>query len=219
MYPHLIENSYIKIKPDGDIASFVFNKVRTNVDINETACEILKYCNGYYDIDEIIKKVSINHGISIETARMNVEEFLMPLAEMGAIIDKKENMNKTIVKGSKEIYYPDNIIWELTTQCPLRCKHCYLPNKEPIFIKRDEIDKILDIIDRTGVYSVQLTGGEALLHSDLLYIVEHLIESNIHIALSTSGMILNTMAKNVFVKVMLIEKCSLMEVVFKNIKS
>lgn len=201
MYPHLTDSSYIKIKPDCDVASFVFNKNRTNVDINETASEILRYCNGYYNIEEIIKKVAINHGLSFETAKTNVEEFLFPLIELKVIIDKKETKKKSVVKGSKEIYYPDSIIWELTTQCPLRCKHCYLPNKEHKFINGNEIDEILNIMERTGVYSVQLTGGEALLHSEIERIVDYLIESNIHIALSTSGMILNSLAKNVVKKI------------------
>lgn len=201
MHPHLTDNSYIKIKPDCDIASFVLNKNRTNLDINETASEILRYCNGYYDIEEIIKNVSINHNLSLETAKINVEEFLLPLIELNAVIDKKETKNKSFVKGSKEIYYPDSIIWELTTQCPLRCKHCYLPNKDHNFINRNEIDEILNIIDRTGVYSVQLTGGEAFLHSEIEYIVDYLIDSDIQIALSTSGMIQNSLAKNVVKKI------------------
>lgn len=200
MYPQLSNLSYIKIKPDGTLASFVISGDRTNVTINETAFEILNLCNGYYSIDEIELIICNNHNISKEIVHSNVQEFLMPLLKLGAVVNRRNAANTSIVKGSNEFYYPDYIIWELTTQCPLRCLHCYLPNKEHIFVNKKNIDRILKIIHTTGVYSVQLTGGEAMLHPEIGYIIDSLINANIQVSLSSSGFILNSFTQNIIKK-------------------
>lgn len=180
-----------------DIGSFVVNGDRTNVDINDTAAEILQLCNGYRNMEAIIREIAQKYDASTDITRINVQEFLLPLLNLGIIIDEKEEMDIRRVKGSEDVHYPDHIIWELTSACPLRCRHCYLPSKQHKFIDSENINKIMNLIEETGVYSVQLTGGEALLHPEIERITEQLCALNIQIALSTSGVILNSRARKV----------------------
>ena len=96
-----------------------------------------------------------------------------------------------IIKGDKNIAYPEAIVWELTDYCPLNCRHCYLPKKNNNVFSKEEIDNILDVIDRMGISQVQLTGGEALTHPHIDYIIHQFIKRGIITTISTSGMILN----------------------------
>lgn len=96
-----------------------------------------------------------------------------------------------IQKGSHAFYLPDVIIWEITNFCPLDCKHCYLETKNQFMNSNEDIDNILEIIEKSGAFQVQLTGGEALTHPHFDYIIDQLIDKGIIISVSTSGMVLN----------------------------
>jgi len=104
-------------------------------------------------------------------------------------IEKSEIVETT--KGSSLTYYPDILSWEITDFCPLKCLHCYLPEKNNIFISKSDIDCILKLIDDYGIYSIQLTGGEALAHPNFEYIVDNLIKKGLNVSISTSGAIFN----------------------------
>lgn len=160
MYPKLIGNSYIKIKPDELILSTVINKKRTNISINDTAFEILELCTGEYSIDNIVHIMAKRYGEKKSVINNLVIDFLTPFIDINVIKDLKSNKKVNIVKGNKNLYYPDALVWEITTLCPLDCKHCYLSNKNGYHISKNDIDYILNIISETGISIVQLTGGE-----------------------------------------------------------
>lgn len=201
MYLRLSNNSFIKRKPDGYLYSYFKNGIRESLVINKSAYEILEICNGLYSdasATEILKDKYKEENI--EDISRNISEFLTPLKQYGLVeyTDCQKEINISL--GSAEIYYPDIIIWEITDYCPLKCKHCYLGKKKDIVLSRQNIDKIFDIIDSTGIYQVQITGGEALTHPDFKYIIESLIARGIIVSVSTSGIILNKDVIDVFKK-------------------
>lgn len=58
-------------------------------------------------------------------------------------------------------------------------------------LTKEEIDHVLDIIDRSGMTQVQVTGGEAVTHPNIEYIVDKLVDMGIKICFTTSGIIVN----------------------------
>lgn len=194
MFPQLIDKSFIKQSPDKNshVFSFFINGARRYFGINESAGSILGLCDGTHSIEEIILILTNKYEEDYNLVRKNVQTFLKPFIENNLVIDNKTDKPKNIVKGSFEIFYPDSICWEITDYCPLNCIHCYLPKKNNIIISKNEIDRILEIIDSIGIQQVQITGGEALTHPELEYIIDNLIDRGIITHISTSGFSFNT---------------------------
>lgn len=91
---------------------------------------------------------------------------------------------------------------ELATECNERCVHCYIPHK----CKVDRIDfglvsRLLDEARDIGVLNVTLSGGEPLLHQDLLAILSKCREFDFSVNVLTnltllSDLIVDEMRKN-----------------------
>lgn len=206
MFPVLNEKSFLKIKPNEFLYSPFANNVRESLKINKTAFEILSLCNGDNSITDIINILKDRYNDSYTTVEKNVKDFLTPLFDLGVIYDiHSAKPSQSFIRGNKNIFYPDVLIWEITDYCPLNCKHCYLPKKNNNVFTKKDIDKILDMIFNCGIFQVQLTGGEALSHPHFDYIIDKLIEMGVIISISTSGFIFNDKLKNSLVKIKNIE--------------
>jgi MoaA/NifB/PqqE/SkfB family radical SAM enzyme len=191
LYLKLIEKSYIKINPNHCSLIFYKNGFRSSFPINDSAYEILRLCDGSHSFKEIVKQLKSVYDEELETIQENVLEFLNPMIEGGFIEKISSKTCFKTVKGSKEIYYPNSLCWEITDYCPLKCRHCYLPSKNNTYVSREDIDYVLKIIDTYGIHTIQLTGGEALTHPYFDYIVDELIKRGLVVSISTSGVYFN----------------------------
>ncbi|MDE5696474.1 MAG: radical SAM protein, partial [Lachnospiraceae bacterium] len=80
----------------------------------------------------------------------------------------------------------------LTDICNLKCKHCSRKNllnleSAGFFVNWKEI---IDELAFNGVFQIFLTGGEPLLHPEILEIIEYIKSKNIFIAILTNGLFL-----------------------------
>jgi radical SAM protein with 4Fe4S-binding SPASM domain len=92
--------------------------------------------------------------------------------------------------GDPFLYYPLNLQVELTAACNLRCSYCYReagadPAEETM--ATDELLGILERLWQHGLQSVEITGGEPLLHKDLVRILRFCGERFALVALLTNG--------------------------------
>ncbi len=196
MYPKLTKKSFLKIRPNAYLFSpYYKGGFRDSVKINKTAADILSFCDGTHSVDYIVGTLKNKYKEKEDIVRKNVEGFLVPLINSGIIENEtkciKSESSKSHIKGSKKIFYPDILIWEVTDFCPLNCKHCYLTKKNNNVFSKIDIQRVFEIIDKSGVYQVQLTGGEALSHPNVDYIIDELIQRGIIVSVSTSGVIFN----------------------------
>lgn len=195
MFPRLTNKSFVKFTPNNKehVFSFFINDARGYVCINESGSSILSLCNGIHSIEEITVILSEKYKEAYNIVENNVKEFLDPFIKNGFINDVNEpDLNEDILKGSLEVYYPNSICWEITNYCPLDCRHCYLPEKNKSSMSKTDIDQMFEIIDKAGLHQVQLTGGEALIHPNIEYIIDNLIDRGIITIISTSGFSFNT---------------------------
>lgn len=192
MFLKLCEKSFIKCTPDSYSYSFFKNGIRNSLQINRSAYDILSYCNGQNSMEDIILNLYEKYGSDKNAVKNNVESFIKPLIDSELIEFSPIKSLYNVKKGNSEFCLPDVIIWEITNFCPLDCKHCYLENKNQFISTEKDIDKVLNIIEKSGVIQVQLTGGEALTHPRFDYIIDRLIEKGIIVSVSTSGMVLNS---------------------------
>ena len=76
--------------------------------------------------------------------------------------------------------------FELTSRCNERCIHCYIPNPKKDAGGDMPIEKVKSLIDEfaeMGGLHVTLSGGEVLLHKDILPIVQYCREKDMQISI------------------------------------
>lgn len=92
-------------------------------------------------------------------------------------------------------YYPLTLVWEITSNCNLRCKHCFFYNNNDKFnssndLSTEQVMKTIDEVLAMDILHVTLTGGEALLREDIFDIISELKSKNISIKLSSNGILI-----------------------------
>ena len=100
--------------------------------------------------------------------------------------------------NAKEIvqrYYKWNhvrrITIEITSQCNLRCIHCYHPDHKIQYLDKQNIVEVVKQFKELGLSYVTLTGGEPLMHPDLFEIIRELKRLNVFIDIYTNGTLIN----------------------------
>ena len=61
---------------------------------------------------------------------------------------------------------------DITQACTERCRHCYVPEYNPIFLPYDKICEVLDEFRELGGIHVSLSGGECMMHKDIVKIIK-----------------------------------------------
>ena len=112
-----------------------------------------------------------------------------------------EEANKTALNRlqnelrNEHLFYGFHI--DITNRCNERCIHCYHPFDSYNFAKEmslEDIQSLIDIIYDLGVFSVTLSGGEALLRPDFFDILSYISGKGMLTTLFTNG---TTLTENV----------------------
>lgn len=85
-----------------------------------------------------------------------------------------------------------NVRWDITGKCNLKCKHCQASMykySSILDLKTEEIKLIIDKLE--GIQSIGLLGGEPLIRSDILEILEYMKYKNIAVTINTNGTLLD----------------------------
>ncbi len=88
----------------------------------------------------------------------------------------------------------------VTSECNLNCFYCHHEGNDSHFknvLTLDQIRKIASIVEKYSIEEIKLTGGEPLLHPDIVEIVRifHNIPSVKEISMTTNGLLLKSLAK------------------------
>ncbi|MBR5337173.1 MAG: radical SAM protein [Lachnospiraceae bacterium] len=90
--------------------------------------------------------------------------------------------------------YKKQAHWSITGACNLKCLHCFMsaPDAKHGAPTHEQIISIADQLAECGVFQVGLTGGEPLVRSDLLEIIDALLQREIGIdVIYTNGALLD----------------------------
>lgn len=82
------------------------------------------------------------------------------------------------------------VIWNLIRRCNLTCQHCYSLSADKDFageLSTDEIYTVMDDLKAFGVPVLILSGGEPLLHPDIIPITRRAHAMGFYVGLSTNG--------------------------------
>ena len=72
---------------------------------------------------------------------------------------------------------------DITQACTERCRHCYVPEYNPIFLPYEKICEVLDEFREMGGIHVSLSGGECMMHKDIIKIIKAIRERDCTVAL------------------------------------
>ena len=132
----------------------------------------VQLCNGRFTSDSPIF-IGARHD---HLAKLDEHGILEFLDEPGCLLPEQEY----------RLYdnrYLERVHWSLTGRCNYRCRHCYMSAPHAVLPQptTEQCLAIADQIADCGVMHVTLTGGEPLVRSDFLEIVDRILERGIRI--------------------------------------
>ena len=141
----------------------------------------LELCTGEEDLDSAPQEI-----------KDNITKFL----EKGFIEVCSEGET---INGDQRYHFYDSrfmrrVSWSITGRCNCKCKHCYLSAGDDLYgeLPHEDIMKIIDGLAECGVYRCSLTGGEPLVRSDFMEIVDRLTEKGILVEqIYSNGLLFN----------------------------
>ena len=135
------------------------------------------------------------HG-DVESAKKSISD---PAIRRGVALVMK-GLGLYGVTVPQKMPAPFLIVWNFTNMCNLKCIHCYqragAPTPDELTL--EEKLRVVDELDRAGVASVALSGGEPTIHPHFHRIVRELSSRGIHTAVATNGWLfadINELAK------------------------
>lgn len=166
--------------------------------VNDTAREILLLSNGQNSVQDIINnlmgKADGEHSdLEIKRAttafiKQAIEYRILSLSSTSS--PSQQNINTT---GSVDCFIPQHMSIELTSNCNLQCIYCYR-DAGPTEVQQLEGETIISILEKLydyGLRSVELTGGEPLLHPQFKEIFKFSATKFEQVALLSNGCLVN----------------------------
>ena len=147
-------------------------------------------------IDKTIEfGIKILHG-DVEAARRSIAD---PSIRRGVALVLK-GLGLYGVTVPQKMPAPFLIVWNFTNMCNLRCMHCYQRAGAPLpdELTLEEKLRVVDELDRVGVASIALSGGEPTIHPHFRTVLREIARRGIHAAVATNGWIyanINELAK------------------------
>ena len=86
------------------------------------------------------------------------------------------------------------VVWNLLRRCNLSCKHCYAAASDKDFkgeLTTPEIHTVMDDLKAFRVPVLILSGGEPLLHPDIIPISQRAKDMGFYVTLSSNGMLID----------------------------
>jgi radical SAM protein with 4Fe4S-binding SPASM domain len=164
-----------------------------SVFMHAEALDLLCACDGTRRVRDLLEeRLLVAPAARDRLARAVVE--LVDLARRDMLLLHEQPRHAPpAITGSREAYYPLNLQIELTAACNLRCFYCYREagaHGAPERLATGELLDILDVLHGHGLQSVELTGGEPMVHEDFARILRFCGERFALVALLTNGVCL-----------------------------
>lgn len=113
------------------------------------------------------------------------------LLNAGIVVNKEELLPKIDVPKEEFIV---RFAWiEITQNCNLICRHCYEGSSRTECkseISLEQFQHVVDELERVGIDSIQLVGGEPLVHSQISQMIDYVAGKFSYIEIFTNGTLL-----------------------------
>jgi radical SAM protein with 4Fe4S-binding SPASM domain len=90
-----------------------------------------------------------------------------------------------------ESFHPYDAHWELTSHCNGSCGYCYIRDNTKPDLPTDDMLRIADALSENGILNLTISGGEAFLRTDILTILQRVVDNDFFsFSLFTNGTLL-----------------------------
>ncbi|MCG8509576.1 MAG: radical SAM protein [Rhodospirillales bacterium] len=116
-------------------------------------------------------------------------------------IDPPEHQRMAVARSAAE--RRPIVVWNLTRTCNLKCVHCYTASEARKYdgeLTTAECKLVLDDLAGFKVPAVLFSGGEPLVRTDILELVEYARGLGLHVVISTNGTLISDDLAAKFVK-------------------
>jgi len=161
--------------------------------LNKDGVRVLSLISKKNTLNEIASAIAGSKNENINKIQKVLKNFVNNLQNKGLLTSEKLTKSYSChfrkIKTSPELH---SVIFEVTRDCNLNCRHCYVLNKN----SRQELtlSQIKDMINEAtdlGVWQWSLTGGEPFYRNDILKIIEFLTQKLIVTNVFTNGTLLS----------------------------
>lgn len=141
---------------------------------------------------------------------INEDEYYNKLAEkyLNRLFEENEKRNRVVNVFHKEIVtqaakeknylhaHPLVFHWGVTSECNLRCKHCYYSGDASKYYSNNDLStkdalNLIDYLDELNICHVKVSGGEPFFRKDIFEILKKLKSKNFSIAIQTNATLID----------------------------
>lgn len=209
--------NFVNVKvQDGYIVFPVGNHVRDiTFHMNDMGKEILDMVVSGESDNDIVEKFQKKFP-EVEEVKADVTEYLEYLKRtvipsvnyegdnnsesFGGNSDDEDIKIDAVIEKIQKSYIverkPYKVFMEVTTNCNLKCPHCYVQEditRTAPFNEKEKIFKLLDEMEQEGIVELNITGGECSLHPDFLEIISYAASKNMLVTVLTNGQMISSL--------------------------
>jgi Fe-coproporphyrin III synthase len=136
------------------------------VAVNGTSLEIADLLGKGQSIEETALHLTVRYGVPLDAARSDV-------AFVAEELKKQRFLGENSRDLSKRSPTLNSIFLHITTRCNLSCKHCYIVGPADCDLPVSLILRLIDEMQEHPCTSATLSGGEPLLHPEIMTILAY----------------------------------------------
>ncbi len=212
IYPTILSDTKVFLYPGDNIkimiSSELIPKDKRSLTITSDAWAVLKYCDGSNDLATILEKLQID----FEITENELLTFFKKMEQINLIkYNSIETSRDYLICGDGKTYFPSHVSFRITEHCNLNCSYCYMGGS----IERLKassyhmIETILKKLKDNNVQTIELTGGEPMVHHDIFKIINYAVNNFNLITILTNGVyfqekiinFLSNFKKKVFIQI------------------
>ena len=156
-------------------------------ELNQAAYFVLKLCDGYRTLEEVITELSGFYGESEDVILKRIEPMLLRYTDEGLLWWRSRRMTWW------KLQPPIAVLWDLTSRCNLRCKHCVVSAGPscPDELSLEDCRRLIDEMSAFGVSQLILSGGEPMLRPDFFDIARYAASKSLSLQVATNGTLID----------------------------
>lgn len=185
-------SAQIKIKKRVDYKIIVINPNQEPEVLDSISGQLLEIFSEGNQLSNIINQKKIT-----EKQQNLIIEKIKLLVEKKYLVTEKKMHNHYF----KSEWTLEEVFFELSKRCNLKCKHCYIPKDiEKNELTYDEWKSLVDTVVIMGVSLIKLTGGEAMMVPYFFRLLTYIRNKGIRVRLYTNGSFLTVDTINLLKK-------------------
>lgn len=154
---------------------------------NETFYNIWAQFDGNKSLAEIVSEFQNQFDNSLsEEIKSDIVEIVEEMLNLGIIDELKRPVIPILFTNSDLL----SAHIAITNRCNLKCNHCYLKGQEIGSITKEEYSSLLKELKSIGILTIEISGGEPMLHNDFLWFLSFTKGLGFYVKLFTNATIL-----------------------------